>query len=51
MGDFGGDSNLDGVIVRVSRRFNLFWILRDQATSWDHLEATKNVRNVKKTPR
>ena len=30
MGDFGGDSSLDGVIVGVLRRFKLFWILHGQ---------------------
>ena len=39
MGDLGGDGSLDEVIVKVSRRFNLFWILHG-ATSWDHLEAS-----------
>ena len=30
LGDFGGDGSLDGVIVGVTRRFNMFWIPPDK---------------------
>ena len=51
MYDFGG---LDGVIVGVSRRFNLFWIPLDQGYKLGppvgFADPIRNVRNVKKPP-
>ena len=54
MGDFGGDGSLDWVIVKVSGRFNLFWIPLDQGYKLGPpgglADPIRNVRNVKKTP-
>ena len=54
MSDFGGGGSLDGVIVGVSRRFNLFWILLDQGYKLEPrgglVDPIGNVRNVKNTP-
>ena len=51
MGDFGGDCRLDGVIVKVSRRFNLFWILRGQGFKLGPPRGLVDpIRNVRKTP-
>ena len=54
MGDIGGDGSLDGVIVGVSRRFNLFWIPPDQdyklGPTGGLTDPTRNVRNIRKTP-
>ena len=51
MGEFGGDSNLDGVGVKVSRRFSLFWIPHD----WGYILGPSRgladpIRNARKTP-
>ena len=52
MGDFGGDCRLDGAIVKVSKRFNLFWIPCGQGYKLGPPEgltdAIRNVRSVKK---
>ena len=54
MGDFGGDGSLDGLIVNVSREFNLFWIPPDQGYKLGPprgpADTIRNVRNVRKTP-
>ena len=54
MGDLGGDGSLDEVIVKVSRRFNLFWILHDRGYKLGPpgglTDPIRNVRNVRKTP-
>ena len=53
MGDFGETISLDALIVGVTRRFNLFWILTDQGhklgPSGGLVDPIRNVRNVKKT--
>ena len=50
MGDFGGDGSLDRVIVRVSRRFNVFWISCDQGYKLGPPGGLADpIRNVKKT--
>ena len=53
MGDFEREGSLDGVIVRVSRRFNLFWIPPDQGYKLGPpgglTDPIRNIRNVKKT--
>ena len=53
LGDFGGTISLDALIVGVTRRFNLFWILPDQGhklgPSGGLVDPIRNVRNVKKT--
>ena len=51
-GYFGGVCSLDGVIVKVSRRFNLFWIPYDWGYSLGPPGGlTDPIRNVRKTPR
>ena len=51
MEDFGGEGSLDGVIVRVSRRFNLFWIARGQNYKLRPPgDLADPIRNFKKTP-
>ena len=54
MGDFGEDGSLDGVIVGVLGRFNLFWIPPDQGYKLGPpgglADPIRNVRNVRKTP-
>ena len=53
MGDFRGDSSLDGVGVIVLRRFNLFWIPHDRGyklgPTGGLVDPIKSVRSVKKT--
>ena len=53
MGDFGGVGSLDGVGVKVSRRFNLFSILHDRGYKLGpdagQIYPIRSVRNVKKT--
>ena len=54
MGDFGGDGGLDRVIVRVSRRYNLFWIPCGQCYKLGPAEGLadliRSVKNIRKTP-
>ena len=48
MGDFEGDCSLDGVIVKVSRRFNLFWIPHDWGYKLGPLEGlTHPIKEVR----
>ena len=49
-GGFGGDGSLDGVIVRVTRKFNLFWILSGQGHKLGPSEGLVDlIKNVEKT--
>ena len=55
MGDFGGDGSLDGIIVKVARRFNRFWIPHDRSYKLGPpgglTDPIRNIRNIKQTPR
>ena len=54
MGHFGGEGSLDWIIVKVSKKFNLFWIAHDQGYKLEPpgglTDPIRNVRNVRKTP-
>ena len=53
-GEFYFRKSFDGVIVRIIRRFNLFWIPPDKGYKLGPpgglADPIRNVRNVKKTP-
>ena len=51
MGDFEGNGSLDGVIIKVSRRFNLIWIPPDQGYKLRPPGGlTDLIRKAKETP-